>query len=62
MCGDDPGAGVEPDALIAHARGERVAQPREGASRGGGIEPLQEFVRTREAANPVEGGGCVWAE
>jgi hypothetical protein len=61
MRDDDPGAGVEPDALVAHARAERVAQSREGAGCGGGIEPLQECVRRREAANPVEGGGRVWA-
>src|SRR5262245_66011158 len=57
--GDDPGAGVEPDTVLAHARGERIAQPFDRALRGGGIQPLEYVAGAREAADPVEGSGNV---
>jgi hypothetical protein len=53
--GDDPGAGVEPDTVVAHVRGERLAQTLDRVRRGGGIQPLQDLVGAREAAGPVEG-------
>jgi RimJ/RimL family protein N-acetyltransferase len=36
MSGDDPGAGAEPNAVVAGMRGERPAQPPHRARRGGG--------------------------
>ena len=57
--GDDPGAGVEPDAVVAQVRGERLAQTPDRPCCGGGIQPLQRFAGVREAADPVEGGGHV---
>jgi hypothetical protein len=57
--GDNPGAGVEPDTVVAHVRGERLAQTLDRVRRGGGIQPLQDLVGAREAAGPVEGGGDV---
>ena len=38
MSGDDPGAGVEPDAVVAQVRGERLAQTLDRARRGGGTQ------------------------
>src|SRR5215470_19483523 len=59
VSGDDPGAGVEPDAVLAQVRGERLAQTPGRARRGGRIQPLQRFAGTREAADPTERGGHV---
>jgi hypothetical protein len=39
--GDDPGAGVEPDTVLAQVRGECLAQASGRAGRGCGIQPLQ---------------------
>ena len=57
--GDDPGAGVEPDTVVAQVRGERLAQTPDRARRGGGVQPLQYLAGAGEAADPVEGGGHV---
>src|SRR5262249_54157489 len=57
VSGDDPGAGVEPDTVVAQVSGERLAQTPGRARRGGGIQPFQYFAGTREAVDPVEGGG-----
>src|SRR6266568_6642180 len=57
--GEDPGAGVEPDTVVAGMRGECLAQSPERARLSGGIQPLQYFVGACEAADPVEGGGYV---
>src|SRR5436190_2416963 len=59
MSGDDPGAGVEPDTVVAQMRVEHLPQILDGASRGGGVQPLQDLAGAREAADPVEGGGHV---
>src|SRR5262249_44868995 len=39
--GDDPSAGVEPDAVVPQARGERLAQAPGRARRGGRIQLAQ---------------------
>src|SRR5262245_41984916 len=57
--GDDPGAGGEPDTVLAPARVERSAPPFDRALRGGGIRPLEYVAGAREAADPVEGRGNV---
>src|SRR5215471_1717199 len=59
VSGDDPGAGVEPDTVVAQVRGERLAQAPGRTRRGGGIQPFQYFAGAREAVDPVEGGGHI---
>src|SRR5215475_128758 len=58
--GGDPGAGVEPDAVVAQVLGERVAQTRFGTRCGAGVQPLQYLAGAGEAADPVGGCGDVW--
>src|SRR5829696_7323073 len=55
MSGDDPGARVEPDTVVAQVRDECLPQPPERARRGGGIEPLHYFGGAGEASEQVDG-------
>src|SRR3954468_16672110 len=62
VSGDDPGPGIELDALAAVVLGQRHAQPPERAGGGVGIQAVECFAGAREAADPVQGGGHVRAE
>src|SRR6266545_5955754 len=50
----DPGARVEPDAVCASVRRERLSEAPEGPLRRCGAHTRKDLLRAREAADPLE--------